>query len=235
MFTQGLRFQEHRVDVQNTQLFWQSGPGALVEETLTEVWRRDDAASRLGAPAACLTSLLWCGTAFVFSKGRGHPPSSLETVKEFIHECCASVGGRLDGWALAQPMPSLARQAETAPRGAKKRKPMSFVFKALVGAKKKPRLEAAGGTAFQSMLREAQLHQDLARQSFAGATFVELIFDGSRFGGVEMELCVAFNMRQNIACFLPPQRMRELGWRKEGAGSSVDEFVSVSELFAARR
>jgi hypothetical protein len=52
---------------------------------------------------------------------------------------------------------------------------------------------------------------------------VELVFDASRFGGRDIEVFIIYAALSDVAALLPPQDLRELGWRQVAAGSTMSD------------
>ena len=240
---------EHRIEFQGSkglvrgdELLWIGDPPAFIEGTLQPLWSQLDLGPGFSSPTSSLTSLLWSGVAFMSQQRRNKEATLAPALKLLLQELVVILCGRMDGWAMAQPTPSIARMAETQPKGptGQRRKRLGFFLQSKIGSKKRARLSTEdsnvpGSSAMQAMLREACLYQAEVRWVFANAQWLELIFDGSRFGGLEMEIAVFFHMRENVAAFLPPQKMRELAWRKEGAGSFMDSARRSFRNLSRRR
>lgn len=233
-----VEFQGHKAVLAGDEILWSGEAPPLVAGAFQKLWAEQDLGPGFGLPSSSLTSFLWCGVAFISKQGgRNRENIVLSTVKAFLQEVLVLVCGRIDGWAMAQPQPTLARMAETQPKGPQgiRRKRFGFFLQSQIAKKKKPRLSGeeshgGGSTTEQIMLREAQLHHAQVQKTYENVRFIEIVFDGSRFGGLETEIAVAYDMDADMAAFLPPQKMRELAWRVEPAGSHLEP--AASDLFA---
>ena len=52
---------------------------------------------------------------------------------------------------------------------------------------------------------------------------VELVCDAGRFGGRDTDVCMIHAVFANVAAYLPPEVLREFGWRRGAAGSTMSD------------
>ena len=190
---------------------------------------------RLPAPAlrehglpksAPLASILWLLTQRVFGRSEPQRLTDSDAVARFLSSSLGCLASELNSWARSH-----ASEASTLcllqASGKRRADP---TLKQALAAKRRRGQAVRDWRADGAAVPISAEHTDFAtcghyiqqtRQAFGACPTVELVFDSSRFGGLDTDVVAIWSPEVEIAGYLPPQNVRELRWRESGAGEPM--------------
>lgn len=174
--------------------------------------------------SAPLAAILWLLTQRVF--GRSQPQRPTDAAARFLSSSLERLASELNSWARSQASEVsvlLLLQAS----GKRRADP---TLKQALAAKRRRGQALRDWRADGAVVPISARQTDFAtcghyiqqtRQAFRTCPTVELVFDSSRFGGLDTDVIAIWSPEAEIAGYLPPQNVRELRWRESGAGEPM--------------
>jgi hypothetical protein len=197
---------------------------------------------RVGENVVSLTTgagVLWLWTRLAHRLHKGSFPDCVRLVdvealkssaSALLQSMIASVARSLDEWAIREKEPSTHTLLSMQVAGRRS----GPLLLARLAHKIRPRAcarqwredgcdKAFAPNVANATSRQCGRYANATCELMSKEPLVELVFDASRFGGRDTEVFIIYAPMSDVAAYLPPQVLRELGWRQGAAGSTMSD------------